>query len=138
VEPYIFCLYTPSLRVWGKIDILLLTFTDLKGKFFRPVVHGITIIWKYVEIKYQLDATDGFFNADVIACSTCLGHHYAHHQELKDAAASCKPDTQPTAAHQTNNLKTKPPNTTGSNHLYNTLELLMMGIMVPRNMLSKQ
>jgi len=44
--------------------------------------------------------------------------------------ASCKPDTQPTALHQTNNLKTKAPNTTGSNHLYNNLELLMMGIMV--------
>ena len=28
-------------------------------------------------------------------------------------------------------LKTKAPNTTGSDHLYNTLELLMMGIMVP-------
>jgi len=28
-------------------------------------------------------------------------------------------------------LKTKAPNTTGSNHLYNILELLMMGIMVP-------
>ena len=38
----------------------------------------------------------------------------------------------------TDNLKTKAPNTTGSNHLYNTLELLMMGIMVPRNMLRKQ
>ena len=44
--------------------------------------------------------------------------------------ASCKPDTQPTARHQTDNLKTKAPNTAGSNHLYNTLELLMMGIMV--------
>ena len=29
------------------------------------------------------------------------------------------------------NLKTKATNTTGSNHLYNTLELLMMGIVVP-------
>jgi hypothetical protein len=29
------------------------------------------------------------------------------------------------------NLKTKTPNTTCSNHLYNTLELLMMGIIVP-------
>ena len=29
------------------------------------------------------------------------------------------------------NLKTKAPNTTGNNQLYNTLELLMMGIMVP-------
>ena len=43
------------------------------------------------------------FIADLIACSTCFGHHYAHHQELKSiiqwllpvvfrAAASCKPD----------------------------------------------
>ena len=36
----------------------------------------------YVEIKCQLDAT-GVFIADLIACSTCFGHHYAHHQELK-------------------------------------------------------
>jgi len=35
---------------------------------------------------------------------------------LQDAAASCKPDTQPTAPHQTNNLKSTAPNTTGSNH----------------------
>ena len=52
------------------------------------------------------------FIADLIACSTCFGHHHAHHQEL-------------------DNLKTKAPNTTGSNHLYNTLELLMVGIVVP-------
>ena len=45
--------------------------------------------------------------------------------------ASCKPDTQPTALHQTDTLKIKAPNTTGSNHLYNILELLIMGIMVP-------
>jgi len=36
----------------------------------------------YVEIKCQLDATE-FFSEDLIACSTCFGHHYAHHQELK-------------------------------------------------------
>ena len=23
------------------------------------------------------------YSADLIACSTCFGHHYAHHQELK-------------------------------------------------------
>ena len=34
-------------------------------------------------------------------------------------------------SNHTDNLKTKAPNTTGSNHLYNTLELLMMGIVVP-------
>ena len=38
---------------------------------------------------------------------------------------------QDAAPHHTDNLKTKAPNTTGSNLLYNTLELLMMGIMVP-------
>ena len=34
------------------------------------------------------------------------------------------------APHHTDNLKTKAPNTTGSDHLYNTLELLMMGIVL--------
>jgi len=45
-------------------------------------------------------------------------------------AGSRKLDAQPAALHQTGNLKTKAPNTTGNNHLYNTLELLMMGIVV--------
>jgi len=36
-----------------------------------------------VEIKCQLDATE-IFIADLIAGSTCFGHHYAHHQELKN------------------------------------------------------
>ena len=35
-----------------------------------------------MEIKCQLDATEVFI-ADLIACSTCFGHSYAHHQELK-------------------------------------------------------
>ena len=35
-----------------------------------------------MEIKYQLDTTEVFI-VDLIACSTCFGHHYAHHQELK-------------------------------------------------------
>jgi hypothetical protein len=32
------------------------------------------------------------FIADLIACSTCFGHHYAHHQELESiiqVAAVC-------------------------------------------------
>ena len=33
-------------------------------------------------MQFQLDATEVFI-ADLIACSTCFGHHYAHHQELK-------------------------------------------------------
>ena len=47
--------------------------------------------------------------------------------------AGCKPDTQPSAPHHTDNLKTKAPNTTGSDHLYNTHELLMMGIVLPEH-----
>ena len=39
-------------------------------------------MWKYVEIKCQLDATEVLI-AYLIACSTCFRHHYAHHQELK-------------------------------------------------------
>ena len=62
------------------------------------------------------------FIADFIACSTCFGQYYAHHQELESIiqmvavrfagclAAACKLD---------------------SDHLYNTLELLMMGIVLP-------
>ena len=36
----------------------------------------------YVEIKCQLDETEGFI-AELFACSTCFGDHYDHHQELK-------------------------------------------------------
>ena len=93
--------------------------------------------------------------ADFIACSTCFGQYYAHHQELESViqmvtacgiwcfgfqvvgmvwswrlcvrfAGCCF-----TAPRHTDNLKTKAPNTTGSDHLYNTLELLMMGIVLP-------
>ena len=42
----------------------------------------ISSVSEYVEIKCHLDATEVFI-ADFIACSTCFGHHYAHHQELK-------------------------------------------------------
>ena len=35
-----------------------------------------------MEIKCQLDGTEVFI-ADLIACSTCFGHHHAHHQELQ-------------------------------------------------------
>ena len=35
-----------------------------------------------MEIKCQLDAAEAFI-ADLIPCTTCFGHHYAHHQELK-------------------------------------------------------
>jgi hypothetical protein len=78
----------------------------------------------HVEIKCQLDATDEFFIADLIACSTCFGHHYAR---------SSSPQTGHTTLNSTlyRQLENQAPNTTGSNHLYNTPELLMIGLMMP-------
>ena len=94
-----------------------------------------------MEIKCQLDVTEVFIS-DLIACSTFFGHHYAHHRELKSIIQWLLPvvfrvvvfkllvwcvaegyvsGLQDAAAR----------NTTGSNHVYKTLELLMMGIMVP-------
>ena len=57
-------------------------------------ISGFEFATKYVEIKCQLDATEDFI-ADLIACSTCFGHHYAegYVSGLQDTAASCKPDT---------------------------------------------
>jgi hypothetical protein len=79
-----------------------------------------------------------FFIADLIACSTCFRHHYAHHQELESiiqlvaACAGSSPQTGHTTLSSTpyRQLENQAPKTTGSNQLYNTLELLMMGIMV--------
>jgi len=84
-----------------------------------------------VEIKCQLDTKEVFI-ADLISCSTYFGHHYAHHQELKSKPASIlqtghitlssAPDQQ-LENHSTKYRRQRP--------LYNTLELLIMGIVVP-------
>ena len=82
------------------------------------------------------------FIADLIACSTCFGHHYTHHQELESimqVVAACriwclvfKLSVWCGAEGCVSGLRAAAAaNTTGSNHLYNTIELLMMGIMVP-------
>ena len=99
------------------------------------------------------------FIADLIACSTCFGHHYAHHQELESiievvaacriwclvfklsvwcGAEGCVSGLRAISLLRHTTLSSTPyrqfenqaPNMTGSNHLYNILELLMMGIMV--------
>ena len=53
-------------------------YIEFDSNFYR----NMYITGRYVEIRCQLDATEVFI-ADLIACSTCFGHHYAHHQELK-------------------------------------------------------
>ena len=45
------------------------------------IINRIYETHNLLEIKCQLDATEAFI-AGLIACSTCFGHHYAHHQEL--------------------------------------------------------
>ena len=95
-----------------------------------------------MEIKWQLDATDVFI-ADLTACSTCFGHHYAHHQELNSIIQWLLPvvfravvfkllvwcgaeghvSGLQDAAHSTKYHGQQP--------LYNTLDLLMKGIVVP-------
>jgi len=51
-------------------------------KLFTSKLISRNIKLQYVGIKCQLDETEVFI-ADLIACSTCFGHHYAHYQELK-------------------------------------------------------
>jgi len=52
----------------------------------------------------------------VAACGISYCGAEGYISSLQDAAASCKPDTKPSAPHQTSNLKTTAQNTTGSNH----------------------
>ena len=90
-----------------------------------------------MEIKRQIDATDDFYCRSYyllnmfrapLCPSPGAREYYTEGCCLWYLVlwfSSCR------CPHHTDNLKTKAPNTTGSNLLYNTLELLMMGIMVP-------
>ena len=112
----------------------------------------------FVEIKCQLDATEVFI-VDLIACSTCFGHHYAHHQELKSIiqwllrVVFCAVVfssswsgvelrvMRPVPILQTGRITlSSTPDQQLKNHstkyhrqqqLYNILQLLMMGIVMP-------
>jgi len=59
----------PSLNVYLQPEFAFLSSTNIYCAF---------VCGK----KCQLDVTEVFI-ADLIACSTCFGHHYAHYQELK-------------------------------------------------------
>ena len=81
-----------------------------------PVIRSSRILYKWL--------LPVVFGALVLKLSVWCGAE-GYESGLRAAAV------QPSAPHHTDNLKTKAPNTTGSNHLYNTLELLMKGIVVP-------
>jgi hypothetical protein len=67
----------------------------------------------YVETKCQLDATDDFY-----CRSYCLLNKF---RAPLCPSSGVREDYTGGAPHHTDNLKTKVPNITGSNHLYNTL-----------------
>ena len=86
-----------------------------------------------MEIKCQLDATEVFI-ADLIACSTCFGHHYAHHQKLKSIIQWLLPVVFRAVVFKLLVWCGAEGYVSGlqdAGKLYNTLELLMMGIVVP-------
>jgi hypothetical protein len=107
---------------------------------------------KYTEMKGQLDATDGSLLQNLLFAQHVSGTimpiirssrvlyrwlllvvlgTLVFKLSVWRGAVGCVSDLRDAATpRQTDNLKTKAPSTTSSNHLYNTLELLMMGIMV--------
>ena len=76
------------------------------------------------------------FIADFIACSTCFGQYYAHHQDLESIiqmVAACGIwcfGFQVVGMVWSWRLYVRFAGCC-SDHLYNTLELLMMGIVLP-------
>jgi len=102
-----------------------------------------------VEIKGQVDATDWFFIAKLTVCSTCFGAPLCPSSgapELYRWLFDWLRPVEQYPANRTHNpeLHTRPTTCKPNSHVPQarniciTLELLMMGIMVPRNMLSKQ
>ena len=41
------------------------------------------LVFKTIFLQSKIYLSTEVFIADLIACSTCFGHHYAHHQELE-------------------------------------------------------
>ena len=77
-------------RMFGEVAVLVNFVLTWEAKFssFWNLTDGNILSYTvkqfiYVEIKCQLDATEVFI-ADLNACSTCFGQHYAHYQELKN------------------------------------------------------
>jgi len=74
-QAYLLC-YRPAV-LFRRLRLNALIFSQEKN-----FAHVSKIFLFCVEIKCQLAATEVFI-ADLIACSTCFGHHYSHHQEFK-------------------------------------------------------
>jgi len=90
------------------LQILLLA--QHVSRTIMPIIRSLRVLYKWL--------LPVVFGAFVFKLSVWCG------------AEGCVSGLRAGAPHHTDNLKTKAPNTTGSNQLYYTLELLMMGIMV--------
>ena len=104
---------------WFLLQILLLA-QHVSGTIM-PIIRSSRVLYRWLlpvvfgNLVFKLSVWCGAEGC--VRFAGCFPHPQAWHITL--------------APHHTHNLKTKAPNTTGNNHLYNTLELLMMGIMVP-------
>jgi hypothetical protein len=90
-----------------------------------------------VEINYQLDGTDEFLLQILLLAQHVSGtimpiirSSRVLYKWFLPVVAARKPDTTLSSTPY-RQLENQAPKTTGGNQLYNTLELLMMGIMVP-------
>ena len=90
----------------------------------------LLFMYSYVEIKCQLDATEVFI-AHLIACSTCFGHHYAHHQELKTIIQWLLPVVFRAVVFKLLVWCGAEGYVSGLQDATASLELLMMGVVVP-------
>ena len=114
--------------------------------FYSCIVSGNFVFKQmhyHVEIKCQLDATDDFLLQILLPslCPSsgareyyvdgcCLWYLVIWFSSCRYGVELQQPANRTHNPHHTDNLKTKTPNTTGSNLLYNNLELLMMSTMV--------
>ena len=80
----LYCINVGSVPMWI-VHLTCLSFCLTFGK------HSVKIEWKPVKLKSRelicgnkmpTRCNRGFY-CNLIACSTCFGHHYDHHQELK-------------------------------------------------------
>ena len=72
------CCIDRTVRTWCLVDSSF-AFALIRRQHYRNLYRCFDLL---EAVLYQLNATE-VFNADLIARSTCFGHHYAHHQELK-------------------------------------------------------
>jgi hypothetical protein len=117
--------------MWGIVDVEISTHHPVFAIAECIYITNRKLYYQNVVWTWQYDKLD-------LATSVCAASGAV--LMLCVRFAGCSPQTGHATLNSTpyQQLENQAPNTTDRNHLYNTLELLMMGIKVPRNMLSKQ